>query len=381
MIKEIKEYSKKSKTNIKEKVHKENMNQDRSSEFTNSEYIKNQDATTKKTEYASKQKHMARTTSLDNHPNIKGYDFEKEFDFLEFMKSYSTTGFQGTELFKGVEITNMMIEDKATIFLSFTGNAISSGLREIITYLVKNKLVHVLITSASGIEEDIIKSLNEFKLGDFDVQGRALFDLGVGRIGNIFVPNDRYLYFEKFMTPFFEKMLKKQKTLKRPIAPSEMAFDLGCDINNEGSYLYWAAKNNIPVFCPGIMDGSFGDLVYFFRQKNKDFFIDVAQDQTKLIDFVLQQEKTGAIILGGGISKHYALNAQIFREGFDYAVYLTTATEYDGSDSGGNCEEAKTWAKIKVNAPTAKIRSDFTITFPLLVAGSFCKNKLKPENK
>ncbi|MGV8168793.1 MAG: deoxyhypusine synthase [Candidatus Nanoarchaeia archaeon] len=328
------------------------------------------------TEYATQQKHMARTTTLDNHPDIEGYDFEKEFDFLDFMKSYGTTGFQGTELFKGIEIVNMMLEDKATIFLSMTGNTISSGLRTIITFLVKNKMVHAIITSASGIEEDVVKSLNTFKLGDFEVQGRPLFEIGVGRIGNIFVPNDRYLHFERFMNPFFEKMLKKQTEMKRPVSPSDIAYELGL-LLEEDSYLYWAAKNNMPVFCPGIMDGSFGDLVYFFRQKHNDFMIDVARDQTKLVDFVLQQEKAGALVLGGGISKHYSLNAQIFREGFDYAVYLTTATEYDGSDSGGNQEEAKTWAKVKVNAPYAKVRADFTLTFPLLVAASFCRDRVR----
>ncbi len=330
----------------------------------------------KDTEYVSKQKHMSRTTSLDNHPNIKGYDFEGEFDFASFVRAYSTTGFQGTELFKGIEITNMMIEDKATIFLSMTGNAISSGLREIIAYLVKNKMIHVIITSASGIEEDVVKSLNDFKLGEFDVQGRPLFDAGVGRIGNIFVPNDRYLYFEKFMDPFFEKILK-EKTTGKAISPSELIYELGLEITDENSYLHWASKNKIPVYCPGIIDGALGDLIYFFKQKHPDFQIDVTDDHTKLINFALQQEKSGAIILGGGTPKHYNLNAQIFREGFDYAVYLTTANEYDGSDSGGNQEEAKTWAKIKINAPTAKVRADFTITFPLLVAASFCKEKVK----
>lgn len=329
----------------------------------------------KNTDYASKQKHMRRTTSLDNHPDIEGYDFEKEFDFNDFVKSYSTTGFQGTELFKGIEITNMMIEDKATIFLSMTGNAISSGLREIIAYLVKNNLIHVVITTASGIEEDVIKSLNKFKIGDFDIQGRPLLDAGVGRIGNIFVPNDRYLYFEKFMVPFFEKMLKKQKESGKLISPSEFIYNLGLEVKDENSYLYWASKNKVPVFCPGIIDGSMGDLIYFFKQQHPEFQIDITEDHTKIINFSLQQEKTGALVLGGGIAKHYNLNAQIFREGFDYAVYLTTANEYDGSDSGGNQEEAKTWAKIKINAPTAKVRSDFTITFPLLVAASFCRNK------
>lgn len=333
----------------------------------------------KKTEYVHQQKHMARTTSLDNHPSIKGYDFEGEFDFLEFISSYSTTGFQGTELYKAIEIVNMMIDDKATIFLSMTGNAISSGLREIIAFLVKHKMVQAIITSAAGIEEDVIKSLNDFKLGDFDVSGRPLFDAGVGRIGNIFVPNDRYLYFEKFMGPFFDKLLEREQEAKKPLSPSELIAALGSEIDDEKSFLHWASKNKIPVFCPAIMDGSLGDLIYFFKQQHPDFRIDVTDDHTKIINLALQQEKSGALILGGGIAKHYNLNAQIFREGFDYAVYLTTATEYDGSDSGGNQEEAKTWAKIKLNAPTAKVRADFTITFPILVAASFCKKAIKKD--
>ncbi len=322
------------------------------------------------TRYEEKQRHMRRTASLENHPVVKGFDFSKEFDFDEFLKAYSTTGFQASNLAKAVDVANEMINGKATIFFSFTGNAVSSGLRDIIAFLAKSKMVSVIITTASGIEEDVIKSLSDFRLGDFDVPGRNLFEYGVGRIGNIFVPNDRYLHFEKFITPFLEEIY----SMKEVVTPSLIARELGLKLK-EDSYLYWAAKNNIPVYCPGIMDGSFGDLVYFFKQRKPSFQIEVADDHKKLIDFVLQQEKTGLIVLGGGIAKHYALNAQIFRDGFDYAVYLTTAEEFDGSDSGGSVEEAKTWAKIKIGASSVKVKADFTITFPLLVAGSFAKKK------
>ncbi|MCF7867028.1 deoxyhypusine synthase [Candidatus Woesearchaeota archaeon] len=316
---------------------------------------------------------MRRTETLDNSPVIEGYDFDNGFNFDDFVKSYFNTGFQATEFGKAVEITKQMIDDKATIFLSFTGNAISSGLREIIKYLVKNKMVDVLITTASGVEEDVIKSMNNFKVGDFDVPGRSLYEHGVGRIGNIFVPNDRYLHFERFMNPIFDEFLKLQEDRGVPLTPVEITKILGEKLN-EGSYLFWAAKNNIPVFCPGIMDGSFGDLVYFMKQRKPNFLIDVTEEYKRLIRIVLDAEKTGALILGGGIAKHYNLNANIFREGHDYAVYLSTAQEFDGSDSGGNIEEAKTWAKVKLNAPAAKVKADFTITFPLLVASTFVKN-------
>ena len=99
--------------------------------------------------------------------------------------------------------------------------------------------------------------------------------------------------------------------------------------------------------------------------------IDVTKEMKDIVDLVLNSEKTGAIILGGGISKHFTLNANIFKEGLDFAVYVNTAQEYDGSDSGARVEEAITWGKVKVNAPSVKIHCDATIVFPLLVAGSF----------
>jgi deoxyhypusine synthase len=314
------------------------------------------------------QKHMVKTNELDNHPEIKGFDFSDKFNFDSFIESFGTTGFQATEFFKAVTIMNSMVEEKVPIYFSFTGNAISSGLRDIITFLVKEKIVHSIITTASGVEEDIMKHLSTFKLGEFEVLGRSLFEHGVGRIGNIFVPNNRYLFLERFMNGFLDEVYQEKKI----VTPSYLLKKAGEKLG-EDSYLYWAAKNNIPIYCPGIMDGSFGDLVYFFKQRNKDFMIDVTEDHSSLINEVLQQEKAGALILGGGISKHYNLNAQIFREGFDYAIYLTTASEFDGSDSGGNQEEAKTWAKIKLNAPTAKVRADFTLTFPLLIAATLRK--------
>ena len=315
------------------------------------------------------QKHMQRTNELENHPKIKGYNFSKEFNFKEFIESFATTGFQATELYKAITILEEMQNTKTPIYISFTGNAISSGLREIITYLAKEKKVHTIITTASGVEEDIIKHLSTFKLGEFEITGRSLFEHGVGRIGNIFVPNNRYLYLERFIQELLKEIYSEEKTT----TPSKLIKRAGEKLG-EDSYLYWATKNNIPIYSPGIMDGSLGDLIYFFKQKHKDFQIDVTNDHTQLINEVLQQEKTGALILGGGISKHYNLNAQIFKEGFDYAIYLTTANEYDGSDSGGNIEEAKTWAKIKLNAPTAKVRAEFTLTFPLLIAATQNKN-------
>ncbi|MBI2125369.1 deoxyhypusine synthase [Candidatus Woesearchaeota archaeon] len=309
--------------------------------------------------------------TLEGHPQINGYDFEQPFNFQDFLKSYALTGFQATHLAQGIEIIKAMQRERAKIFLSFTSNQVSSGNREIIKYLVKHKKVDVLVTSAGGVEEDIIKCLKPFVLGNFDVSGRMMFENGVNRTGNIFVPNDRFAAFDDFMQQFFERIYKIQKETGKIFCPKDLIRELGVEINNEDSILYWAAKNNIPIFCPGLIDGSLGDLIYFFKQSHPDFLIDVSKEMKDIVDIVLNSEKTGAVVLGGGISKHFTLNANIFKEGLDYAVYVNTAQEYDGSDSGARVEEAISWGKVKVNAPSVKIHCDATIVFPLLVAGSF----------
>ena len=308
--------------------------------------------------------------NLQGYPEIQGYDFEQAFDFTKFLKSYAHTGFQATHLAEGIEIAKVMQREKATIFLAYTSNQVSSGNRELIKYLVKHKKVDVLVTSAGGIEEDIIKALRPFVLGAFNAPGAMLFEKGINRTGNIFIPNDRYAYFDAFMQGFFKRIYG----IKKAWSPKDIIKELGREINDQSSILYWAAKNDIPIFCPGIVDGSLGDLVVFFKQSHPDFLIDVSQEVVDITKIVLNVEKTGGILLGGGISKHFALNANIFREGFDYVVYINTAEEYDGSDSGAKIEEAISWGKVKVKARAVKIHCDATIAFPLLVAGAFVEH-------
>jgi len=308
--------------------------------------------------------------NLDHLPHIKGHDFREKFDFGKFLKSFSTTGFQATQLARAIEIVRTMKRENATIFLAFTSNMMSSGVRETIRYLVENNIVHCLITTGGGIEEDIIKTLKPFVLGSFDADGKYLYEKGVNRTGNIFVTNDRYTYFEKFITPILEDMYAEQKKLGRALCTNEIINKLGRAVQDESSVLHWAHKNGIAVFSPALTDGSLGDLFYFVKQKHKDFQIDILADMDKIVKIALNAEKVGVIALGGGTAKHFALNAQIFREGAEYAVYVNTGSDFDGSDSGASTEEAVSWGKLKTSALSAKVTGDATILFPLIIAGA-----------
>ncbi|MFH1408947.1 MAG: deoxyhypusine synthase family protein, partial [Nanoarchaeota archaeon] len=124
------------------------------------------------------------TATLDDWPKVEGYDFEQGLDFKKYLKSLFHTGFQATELSKAIDIVKQMRKEKATIFLGFTSNMASCGIREIIAYLVKHKLVDVLVTTAGGVEEDIIKTLKPFVIGTYDSPGKMLREKGINRTGN-----------------------------------------------------------------------------------------------------------------------------------------------------------------------------------------------------
>ena len=306
---------------------------------------------------------------------IKGYDFNKGVNYNEIVRSFSSTGFQASQLSKAIEIVNKMRNEKATIFLGYTSNMVSSGLRDVFRYLVEHKKVDVIVTTAGGIEEDFIKCLGDFILGDFKSGGKELREKAINRIGNIFVPNSRYVKFEKWIMPILEEIYQEQKKTGKITTPSELVWKLGEKINNKESIYYWAWKNKIPFYCPAIMDGSLGDMIYFFKYKSgrDDFMLDSVEDGKRLNDSTIGLEKSGVIILGSGVIKHSILNAHLYRNGADYAVYINTAQEFDGSDAGATPDEAVSWGKLRGNVESVKVFGDATILFPILVAESFAK--------
>ncbi|XP_042200657.1 deoxyhypusine synthase isoform X2 [Callorhinchus milii] len=338
-------------------------------------------------------------------PQVRGYDFNKGLDYPALLQSYLTTGYQATNLGLAVEQINAMIEAKleplddcdnpnnlnpcqrdktgCTIFLGYTSNLISSGIRETIRYLVQHNMVDCVVTTAGGIEEDFIKCLAPTFLGDFSLKGKDLRQSGINRIGNLLVPNDNYCKFEDWVTPILDQMLLEQKQQGTKWTPSKMIARLGKEIDNPESVYYWTYKNNIPVFSPALTDGSLGDMIYFHSYKNPGLVLDIVEDIQRMNSQAVFAKRTGMIILGGGVVKHHISNANLMRNGADYAVYVNTAHEFDGSDSGAKPDEAVSWGKIRMDAKPVKVSADATLVFPLLVAETFARkfHKLVPGSK
>lgn len=272
-------------------------------------------------------------------------------------------GFQATNAGKAIEIIRAMRKERATVFLTFTSNMVASGLRGVFAEMCRKKLVDCIITPGGSLDHDLIRSAMKYSLGDFVMDDSELHRKGTNRIGNILVPNECYVYLEEFMKGVFDELYGRDKTT----CPSEIAREIGKRTKPD-SFLHWCGKNGIPVFCPGITDSAIGLQAYFYKQRRKDFGIDVTKDMGALAQLSLNAERTGGIVLGGGISKHHAIGVNLLRGGFDYAVYVTTSSPWDGSLSGARTNEGISWGKIKEKANHVTVDSDATLAFPIIIS-------------
>ncbi|KAI0774113.1 Deoxyhypusine synthase [Fomes fomentarius] len=329
---------------------------------------------------------------------VEGPNFDEGMSLQKLLASYQRIGFQANSLGKAIDIVNKMrkwrlsdetvTEDESeeylspevraqtqcNVFLGYTSNLISSGLREIILYLVKHKHVSAIVTTAGGIEEDFIKCLGKTYLADFNMDGADLRRRGMNRIGNLIVPNDNYCKFEDWLTPILDAMLAEQKETGQVWTPSTFIRRLGKEIDNEESVYYWAYKNDIPVFCPALTDGSLGDMIYFHSFRNPGLIVDIVQDIRNLNELSRKSKKAGMIILGAECANIKLRTPCLsYRNGADYSVYINTGQEFDGSDSGARPDEAVSWGKIRAGSESVKVFADATLVFPLLVAATFAQ--------
>jgi len=316
---------------------------------------------------------------------VNDFLWKQNMTVEECLNSFGSLGYQAVELNEASKVILKMKQSGAKIFLTFTSNMVTSGLRGFFAQLCKLEIPNILVTTSGSIEEDIMKSLGEeFGISNFNEDDVALHEKGENRVGNLIISNESYMKFEDttkdFLTKIYNKCKEKNNSSSKVdslirISSSDLLKEIGLMITDENSILYQAAKKNIPIFCPGIVDSSFGFQLFMFQQKHKDFIVDTIFDMEKIINCLSFDEKKGIISLGGSISKHYAIFASLLSGGLDFAVYMTTSHPSSGSLSGATTQEAKSWGKLKDNADAATVIGDVTITFPILMVAVLDKLK------
>ena len=305
---------------------------------------------------------------------VKDISIKNGDDIQSIFEQLSTSGgFESRNLAEGLEILSDMINDKDCVkFLSFVAAITSTGLRGIIADMLKKKMFDVVITTCGALDHDIARYFSNYLEGSFTLDDSKLLEKNIHRLGNVLVPMESYgPIIEEKMQMFLEAAYKSGK---KEMSTADITRMIGENLG-EGSFLYWAYKNNIPVIVPGIVDGAVGSQIWMFTQKHSDFKLNVVADSEILSSLIFKAKKSGSLMLGGGISKHHTLWWNQYRDGLDYAVYITTAQEFDGSLSGALVREAISWGKVTQSAKQTTIHAEITTILPFLYSALLARIK------
>ena len=286
----------------------------------------------------------------------------------EYLKAMDKVGVLGAgRLGRATEIVKRMFDDKDCFtFLSMSGPMVPGGLRNIVRYLVEKGYIQAIVTSGANIVHDLVEAYggSHFRVPPAK-DDSELREAGMGRIADIFVYEKDFELLEKGIYKFLDSLPKEKLTT---LAPSEFLTELGMTIEDNDSFVKQAATHSVPIFSPGFMDSMLGLHLYTYST-TKNLALDFVKDLRILGELVTEQKKTGAIMLGGGLTKHFTMGSTILRGGLDKAVQITLDRPEGGSLGGAPLVEGVSWQKVQTGANFETVIGDATILFPLIVLG------------
>lgn len=280
-------------------------------------------------------------------------------------------GFSAKEVARGVDLLAQMLGDpEMTVFLSFPADIVATGTRGVLATLVREGYVDAVITTCGTLDHDLARSFRPYYHGAWDLDDAKLHRRGLYRLGNLVIPHAHYggIIERKMQTILRRLWAKGVRSLSTRALAAAIGGSLPADARS--SLLRAAFDRDVPVFVPGITDGAVGAQVWLFWQDHKTLSLDLLSDEQALSDLVYSAKRAGAILLGGGISKHHTIWWNQFRDGLDAALYITTAVEWDGSLSGARTREAISWGKVKPTAGHVTVAGDVTVLFPIMVGAA-----------
>ncbi len=298
---------------------------------------------------------------------VSQINVDKDMKIIDLINQFDQSGVLGAgRVARACNIlTDMINDEEMRVFMSLGGPLIPGGMRNIITRMISEGHVDLIVSSGANITHDLVEAFGGSHYRHEGKDDEELNQEGIGRIADINVGSDDFTIFETEIIKIFEKISKDKKIL----SIQELLYEIGLLVEDENSFVAQAARNNIPIFAPGLIDSMIGLQLWIFSQDH-DFVVDAVADMHYLSDIVFEAEKVGAILLGGGLTKHYTLASNVIKGGLDAAIQITMDRPEAGSLGGAPLEEAKSWAKARCGSSLASVVGDVTVIFPLIYAAA-----------
>jgi len=339
------------------------------------------------------------------HPTIP-IRISKNKKTSRLLEEMMATGFQGKSLGECYKVWEQMLaEKKITIWLGISGAIVPAGMRRAIAYLIRHRMVDVIVSTGAQIFHDIAESMGiKHYRGSAMTDDKALLREGIDRFYDVLVQENLQRAVDRKIQLFLEDLDPNYQYSSREFFEL-LGKELSRTAVEKDSIVVEAYKAGVPIFTPALCDSSIG---YSFvmarrgirdRKDGKGFeatghptyrYIDQMKDTDETVQIAESSSKSGVIYLGGGVPKNFIQQTELLNlilgnelPGHEYAVQLTADAPHWGGLSGCTFAEAQSWGKISTHAKMAQCFCDVTIGLPILAHGladreALAKKRRKP---
>ncbi|WP_435194942.1 deoxyhypusine synthase [Natronomonas sp. EA1] len=302
----------------------------------------------------------------------------------ELVEEYGHAGIGAESVHESADILAEMLGDEdCTVFLSVAGAMVPTGMRRVISDLVRDGYVDALVTTGANLTHDTIEAIGgKHHHGHEGHEGKTtrehdetLRDEEVDRIYNVYLPQEYFADFESHLREEVFPVLEEAGTvtierLCRELGRANAEVNEKQEIEEDAGLAAACYEADVPIYCPAVQDSVLGLQAWMYSQTSA-FALDALGDMTPLTDLAFESETAGCFLIGGGVPKNFTLQTMlVVPKSYDYAVQVTMDPDYTGGLSGATLDEARSWGKLEKDARNATVQGDATVFLPLLVAAA-----------
>jgi deoxyhypusine synthase len=291
------------------------------------------------------------------------------------VRAMGNMGFQARNLARAADIWAAMLRARTTILMGLAGAMIPAGMRGVLVYVIKHRLIDCLVSTGANLFHDLHETLgNAHFQGSEHVDDTRLATMGIDRIHDVFASEVAFRKTDRFIARFAKGLDQTQRYSTR-----EFFFQLGARLHREKKregIITAAHEARVPIYCPALGDSSYGIALAYGRARGTNSLVlDPIADVLETAEIVARARATGVIYIAGGTPKNFIQQTEVTNSimggkaspGHRYAIQVTTDAPHWGGLSGCSFEEAQSWGKIARSAKKVAVYCDATIALPLLV--------------
>lgn len=302
-------------------------------------------------------------------------------------------GFGAKQLAEAHRIWLDMLDDNSTIYLCGSGNLIPSGMRRLLSYVIKNRFVDVIVMSGTVLFHDIHETLgrNHYQAHP-SMSDEELDASDISRLGDTLANRLEYQEADEWIGSVINQL-----ETSRSYAVREFLHLLGrelAEIAHEDGIMTAAYKARIPVFCPDILNSEMSVGIARARfEKKLQFTFDTTQDTLEIMQIAQKTRNSGVITLGSASSQSMLNVTEIASyitrstpRGHKYAISMTTdAVPLAARTPSYSGNHTDVFGKLHKGATTAFVPADPSIGLPMIItalsqtAAKFMKGRKRPN--